>query len=131
MNKFINNNNNKSNFTVEKPDRYCLGWLKSTSTGINLVDSMNFDIMWKERHFHSKSVLPQSYHPQSNHEENTRQTQTEGHSTKHLRVFLKTFKAIKSKDSLRNSHRVEEAKNECHIVSRMRCLNTKGTKGKN
>ena len=107
MNKFINNNN-KSNFTVEKPDRYCLGWLKTTSTVINLVDSMNFDIMWKEGHFtlnlSSQSPIAPSL------------TMKKTPGKPKLRAFYKWMdqvscsKVTRYKDRLRNCHRLEETK---------------------
>lgn len=58
--------------------------------------------------FYLCGLPPQNTWPQSNHEENTTQMQTQWHSTWPL--LLKSVKVIENKESLRNCHSLEELK---------------------
>lgn len=54
----------KSNFTIEKPDKHCLGRvIEVTSTVVNQIDNMYLDIKWWKWHFKSAIFFFQIHNP--------------------------------------------------------------------
>ena len=76
------------------------------------------------------SVLSKNPQPHSNHETNTKSTQTEGHSVKYLTVCLKTVNIISKMEKRRQKltdQRIVRHNSKCSVASQIGSWDRKRT----